>query len=363
LVARLGGDEFVIMLQGIKHDHDPARVAAKITDLMLQPFVLGPREYRVTTCIGIAVYPADGLDTETLMRNADTAMYHAKHAGPNRFSHFSKSLNETATKRLDIENGLQEAVANNSLEIHFQPQIDTVLGVPTGAEALLRWRDPERGMVPPSEFIPYAEESGLMTLIGDWVLRAACEQAAQWSQPHGHKLRVGINISTKQLCDDGFPEAVMRIVRETGLDPEQLELEITEHSVLQEVGATLCAVKSLRARGVRIVIDDFGTGYSALSALRSLPIDGIKIDRCFVSDIVTNPADATITRGLIGIASGLGLNVTAEGIENREQLTMLHEFGVQHMQGYLFAKPMVAEEFAEKMMRGGDEWLRTIIEP
>jgi EAL domain-containing protein (putative c-di-GMP-specific phosphodiesterase class I) len=176
-------------------------------------------------------------------------------------------------------------------------------------------------------------------------------------------LRVNVNISTKQLCDDGFPEMVMRILRETGLDPAQLELEITEHSVLQEVGATLCAVRSLRARGVRIVIDDFGTGYSALNALRSLPIDGIKIDRCFVRDIVTDPADATITRGLVAIAIGLGLEVTAEGIEDREQLAMLHEFGVQHMQGYLFAKPMAADVFVEMLVRGADAWLQAIIDP
>ncbi len=362
MLARLGGDEFIILLQGVKREHDPAKVAQKITNAMTTPCLLEGKEYHVTTSIGIAVFPHDGADADVLMRNADTAMYHAKSQGPNRFAYHSKSLNEIVTKRLDIENRLQDAIANNAFHVHFQPQVDIGLGVVTGAEALLRWRHPERGMVPPSEFIPFAEEAGLMTPVGRWVLRAACEHAARWPQPDGRKIRVGVNVSTRQLCDEGFPDAVMNTLRETGLEPSRLELEITEHSVLQEMGVTLGAVKFLRDLGVRVVIDDFGTGYSALASLKRLPIDGIKIDRTFVSDIVSNPPDATITRGLVTIAQGLGLHITAEGVETREQLDLLYSLGVHHMQGYLFAKPMPADEFAEGLAAKDNGWTRELPE-
>lgn len=349
MIARLGGDEFIIMLQNLQRDYDAAVVARKIADAMSTPFVLGGKEYHVTTSIGVALYPEDGLDSDVLLRNADMAMYHAKNAGPNRFSYYKKSLNEGVTKRLEIENGLQDALIHDALRVHFQPQVHVGLGIVTGAEALLRWQHPERGMVPPSDFIPLAEDAGLMPAIGEWVLRAACAQAAQWPSPGGQKLQVAVNVSTRQLADCGFPECVTQTLRDTGLEPDRLEIEITEHSVLQEVGVTLGAVEFLRSLGVRVVIDDFGTGYSALSALKNLPIDGIKIDRSFVQDIVTNPADETITRGLITIADGLGLSITAEGIEGVEQLELLRSLGVQQMQGYFFAKPMAADAFSSQL--------------
>lgn len=353
MIARLGGDEFIILLQGLKHDHDAAKVAQQITELMMVPCVLDGKEYRVSTSIGIALYPGDGDDSDLLMRNADTAMYHAKRAGSNRFSYYSEHMNLTVAKRLDIENGLLEALERDAFRVHFQPQVDAGLGTVTGAEALLRWRHAERGMVSPTEFIPFAEEAGLMTAIGQWVLRAACEQAVRWPARGGRHLQLGVNVSTRQLCEESFPDVVMRVLRETGLEPARLELEITEHCILQEAGVTLAAVSLLRRLGVRIVIDDFGTGYSALSALKRLPVDGIKIDRSFVSEIVTDEADATITQGLIGIARGLGLDVTAEGVETREQMDRLLAMGCHHMQGYFFAKPMPAEEFAELDSRVG----------
>ncbi len=356
MVARLGGDEFIIMLRGIKRELDAARAAQEITEAMMSPFLLDGQEYRVTASIGIAIYPEDGTTIDVLMRNADTAMYHAKELGPNRFSHYSKRMNEIVTERLDIENGLAVAVERNAFEIHYQPIVDVGLGTVVGAEALLRWRHPERGVIPPSEFIHHAEEGGLMNSIGEWVLRTACDNAASWPQMDGRPLQLCVNISTRQLCERGFPDVVMRALRETGLEPSRLELEITEHSVLQDSGITMAALNLVRNLGARVVIDDFGTGYSALSALKLFPVDGLKVDRSFVCDILNDPADATITRGILTIARGLGLVATAEGIETGDQMELLHSFGCQRMQGYLFAKPMCANELAERIAAGETAW-------
>lgn len=362
-LARIGGDEFVVMLQRVKRDHDPGRVASKITAAMMAPFVLNDREYHVTTSVGVAVSPQDGSDSETLMRNADTAMYHAKQGGANRYAYFASALNRKVKKRFDMENGLLDALANGSLRLHFQPQVDVGLGIATGAEALVRWQHAERGLIPPSEFIPYAEDAGLIILLGQWVLQAACEHAVQWPAVQGRRMQVCVNVSSRQLCDDGFPDIVMRTIRETGLHPSRLTVEITEHSVLQDAGVTLAAVRFLRDLGARVVVDDFGTGYSAINALKSLPIDGIKIDRSFVSDIVGSKIDATITRGLISIARGLGLSVTAEGIETREQLELLHSLGVHHMQGNLFGKPVPSEVFVDQLANDPDLWTEELPEP
>ncbi len=363
MVARLGGDEFIIMLRGIKRELDAARVAQKITEAMMSPFLLDGQEYRITASIGIAIYPDDGTTIDVLMRNADTAMYHAKGLGPNRFSHYSQRMNEIVTERLDIENGLAAAVERNAFELHYQPIVDVGLGIVVGAEALLRWRHPERGVLPPSEFIHHAEEGGLMNSIGEWVLRSACEDAASWPQMHGRPLQLCVNISTRQLCEHSFPDVVMRVLRETGLEPSRLELEITEHSVLQDSGPTMAALNLVRNLGARVVIDDFGTGYSALSALKLFPVDGLKVDRSFVCDILSDPADATITRGILTIARGLGLVATAEGIEIRDQMELLHSFGCQRMQGYLFAKPMCAAELSERIAAGETAWTEALPDP
>jgi EAL domain-containing protein (putative c-di-GMP-specific phosphodiesterase class I) len=284
-------------------------------------------------------------------------MYHAKRGGANRYAYFSRPLNQRVNERFEIENGLLDALSSNSLRLHFQPQVDVALGIATGAEALVRWRHPERGLIPPSDFIPYAEEAGLISLLGQWVLQAACEQAVRWPAIHGRRLEVSVNVSSRQLCDDGFPEIVMRTLRETDLHPARLTVEITEHSVLQDAGLTLAAVRFLRDLGARVVVDDFGTGYSAISALKTLPIDGIKIDRSFVADILESSIDATITEGLISIARGLGLSVTAEGVETRDQLRLLPGLGVNHMQGYLFGKPVESEVFVSEVTHGPDVWV------
>ena len=353
-LARIGGDEFVIILQKVGPKNSAEKLAEKITNAMMQPFVLDEREYRITTSVGIAVAPEDGNDSELLMRNADTAMYHAKAGGANRHAFFSHSLKHKAQKRFDIENGLLDALANNSLRLHFQPQVDVALGIVSGAKALVRWQHAERGLIPPSEFMHYAEDAGLITLLGQWVLRSACEQATRWPAVQGQRIQLCVPVASRQLCDESFPETVMRNIRDTELHPSQLTIEISEHSVLHDAGATLGALRFLRDFGARVVVDDFGTGLSAIRALKTLPIDGIKIDRSFIEEIVDSTIDASITKGLISIAQGLNLSVTAEGVETREQGALLFQLGVHQMQGDLFGKPAPSTEFMDQIENDPD---------
>jgi diguanylate cyclase (GGDEF)-like protein len=363
ILGRLGGDEFMVLLQSMQRDSDPARVAEKIGDALSKPFVLGGREYRITASIGIAVYPRDGIDPDVLIRNADIAMYHAKAEGLNRFSYYSQGMNAIVAKRLDIENGLREALEANAFSLLYQPLVDIGIGSIFGAEALLRWQDRRGGAISPAEFMPMAEETGVVTRIGEWVLRKACEDAVRWRPPDGRKVQLSVNVSSKQLGDPRFADVVTRTLRETGLAPSRLELEITESSVLHEHGVTRSNLQYLRQLGVRIAIDDFGTGYSSLTALKHLPVDRLKIDRTFVCDITTEPADATITSGLITMARGLGLAVTAEGVETRQQLELLYRQGCHQMQGYLFGKPVVTDEFAHQLLPGESPWERELPGP
>ncbi len=344
MVARVGGDEFMVMLHEVKRAYDPARVAKKVTRSLAEPFVLAGKEYRVTASTGIAIFPRDGEDATTLVRNADTAMYHAKSAGPNRYSYFSQEMNETVAKNLDLEHRLRQAIAEDRLVVHYQPQVDLASGKVIGAEALVRCRDPQGGLIPPAEFIGLAEETGMIHTIGARVLNTACQDARRW-QEAGRKLRVAVNVSSKQLAETDFVEIVTRALRESRMDPANLELEITETSVLEQHGVTLASLNQIRQNGIRIAIDDFGTGYSSLSALKTLPVDTLKIDRSFVSEVLTNRGDATITGGLITMSRGLGLDCLAEGVETEEQMRFLFGHGCHHMQGYLFGKPAPADEF------------------
>lgn len=343
LVARLGGDEFLIALPDLEREHDAARVACKLVNVLSQPSQLGEREYRISASAGIALFPRDGTDADVLIRNADTAMYHAKAECGRGYSYYSDGMNEIVAERLDLEHGLREAIERERFVLHYQAQIDVETGALVGAEALLRWRDPVRGLIPPAVFIPMAEETGMVASIGKWALTRACCDAASWSTRH--PLRVAVNVSSKQLVDAAFADAVARALRESGLPPERLQIEITESSVLEQRGPTLATLQALRRLGCGIVIDDFGTGYAALTALKWLPADGLKIDRSFVANLTTDPTDATIATGLIHIARGLGLEVMAEGIETQEQLTFLRSNGCRYMQGYLFAKPVPREDF------------------
>jgi len=357
MVARVGGDEFLVMLQPFKRDEDPARVAQRIIRCISRPCKLAGSEYRVTASIGVAMFPRDGSDPDLLIRNADTAMHHAKAEGRNRYSYYAEDMNEAVARALDLENDLRRAIERGSLVLHYQPQVDVHFGHIIGAEALVRWRDPRRGLIPPTEFISIAEETGLIHPLGACVLRMACEEASRWpSVRRGSELRVGVNVSSRQLRERAFVELVTSTLRETGLDPDRLELEITESSVLHERGVTLATIQHLRELGVHVSIDDFGTGYSALSALKQLPVDGLKIDRSFVSDLTSDASAATITSGLIAIANGLGLATIAEGVEVVEQMQLLRGQGCRRMQGYLFAKPIPAEDFAAQLASANPPW-------
>jgi diguanylate cyclase (GGDEF)-like protein len=343
LLARLGGDEFLIALPDVEREHDAARVAAKIVDALAQPCRIGEREYRVSVSIGIALFPRDGADADILIRNADTAMYHAKAECGRGYSYYAEGMNEIVAERLDLEHGLREAIERERFVLHYQAQVDAETGELVGAEALLRWRDPRRGLVPPAVFVPMAEETGMVGAIGKWVLARACADAAAWRSRA--PLRVGVNVSSKQLVDPDFAGDVARALRESGLAPDRLQIEITESSVLEQRGPTLGTLEALRRLGCGVVIDDFGTGYAALTALKWLAADGLKIDRSFVANLTTERVDATIAMGLVAIARGLGLDVMAEGVETAEQLAFLREHGCRHMQGYLLAKPVPLDDF------------------
>ncbi len=355
-VARLGGDEFLILLQDVQRDHDPARVAEKLLAALAQPCKLESRDYRISASAGIAVFPRDGIDPHVLLRNADTAMYSAKADALHGYSYYTEGMNEIVAQRFNLENLLSRAVEEKSFVLHYQPQIDVDLGVVVGAEALLRWRDAAGGLISPATFIGMAEETGMINRIGRWALRQACRDAGRWAGATPVPPRIAVNISSRQLVDPAFPDFVSGLLRDEDLDPGRLEIEITESCVLQERGTTLACLQVLRKLGARVTIDDFGTGYSALTALRTLPVDGLKIDRSFVSDIPDDPATSTIATGLLTMANGLGLAATAEGVTTPEQLQFLYDRGCRKMQGYLFGKPVPREEFDALLAQGTGPW-------
>jgi diguanylate cyclase (GGDEF)-like protein len=358
VLARLGSDEFIILLHDVQRDHDPARVAQKLLDSFAEPFSLGGQDYRITASVGIAVYPGDGLDAKVLMKNADVAMHHAKQAGSDHYSHYTREMDDAVAHSLDLESGLREALEVGALRVHYQPQVHLTKGL-IGAEALVRWNSPSHGNISPAEFIPMAEETGLIHPLGAYVLRTACAHAANW-EGAGRGVKVGVNVSTRQLATPDFARTVSQVLRETGLDPCRLELEITESGVLQEGGATLATIRLVRQLGVRVTIDDFGTGYSALSALRYLPVDGIKIDRSFVSDLGRDAAVGTITSSLIDLAYGLGLRTTAEGVETSLQQKFLERKGSPDMQGFLFSRPLPADEFESHLLEERPPWYEAL---
>jgi len=355
-VARLGGDEFIMSISDITRGEDAAKVARRILDIFKEPFHIDEREIFVSGTIGISLFPHDGDDAEALLKNADAAMYHAKDAGRGSFQFFSASMNAAAVKRLSLETALRKALEREEFLLHFQPQIDVASGELFGCEALVRWKNPELGLVSPGDFIPLAEETGLILPLGEWVLRAACVQNRAWQDAGFPPLRLSVNISGRQFKQDLIVQAVEKAIEVSRLDPRWLELEITESILMRSAKDTIETLARLKTMGVQISVDDFGTGYSSLSYLSRFPIDTLKIDQSFVRNMAKEPADAAITSAIIAMARTLNLSVIAEGVETEEQRSILKKQGCTQMQGFLFSRPVPAIDFgrllAERALRG-----------
>lgn len=342
-VCRPGGDEFLVLLGQLRNAATAGKVAGKILRAVSAPYTVENWEFSVTPSIGIAVVPDDGTDIETLTRNADTAMYHAKESGRNNFQFFSTSMNQDADQRLALEQGLRRAVERGELELYYQPIADGRDGRIVSAEALLRWNRPGHGVLGAHEFIGVVEQSGMILEIGEWVLREACRHAATWGIP------VAVNLSGLQFRQKGLVDLISAVTAEAGLPPTALELEITESVLIEDAYQTMDTVSRLRALGVRFAIDDFGTGYSSLGYLKRFTIDRVKIDRTFIRDLTSNPDDAAIVHAIISMTASLGLEAVAEGVESSEQREYLLGHGCVLMQGYLFGRPMPAAAFAERL--------------
>ncbi len=344
-VARLGGDEFTVVLPEMERAEDAAAVARRISEILGQPIDIGDNQVIITPSIGIAIFPQDGDTMETLIKNADTAMYFAKRIGPNLFKYYQESMTATALKRLTIENHLRRAIRSDEFTLHYQPQFELSTGRVSGLEALLRWESPELGDVPPLEFIPVAEECGLIITIGEWVLRTACRQAATWVKKGIPLQRIAVNFSVNELTHPNFLKMIRRVLSETTLEPQLLEIEITESVFIGNEGimAILNALKDMR---LRIAIDDFGTGYSNLFRLKEMPIDCLKIDRSFLNTCGVDGGmkDGAIICAIIDMAQAMGLRVIAEGVETTEQADFLKEKHCQEVQGYLFSRPMSTQQ-------------------
>ena len=350
-LSRLGGDEFVVTLEGLQHAEDAAQVAQKIIQSLARPMEIGGHILTTSCSIGISIFPADAEDSAALMKNADTAMYHAKEKGRRNFQFFSREMNIRAVERHSLEMALRLALDRDEFELYYQPQIDIATGRIAGSEALLRWRHPEKGLLPPSMFIDVAEETGLIEPIGQWVLRAACTQNRTWQNAGYPTLRVAVNISARQFNQPReFSKAIGRILASSGLDPSHLELEMTESVLLHNADENIAVLKRLGKLGTRIAVDDFGTGYSSLSYLKQLPIHTLKVDRSFVRDLESDKDSEVIVNTIIAMGHSLKLRVTAEGVENLAQLSALKRLGCDEYQGFLFSKPVSASEFALRFL-------------
>lgn len=341
-VSRQGGDEFVILLSEVTRAADAAICADKILQTLSVPHDIDPHHLHITASIGIATYPDDGTETEMLMKNADFAMYDAKENGRNNYKFFKPEMNARAIERQALESGLRQAIEREEFVLHYQPLMNLDSGTIIGAEALVRWRHPERGLVPPVEFIPVAEETGLIVPIGRWVLREACRQARAWADAGMPPTRISVNVSAVELRSDDFVARVRAVLTETGLNPNYLEFELTETFLLQDWKSTAAVLHALRDMGVQLALDDFGTGFSSLSHLKRFPIDTLKIDQSFVRNLSMDDGDASIVRAVISMGKSLHKRVVAEGVETREQLTFLQQQSCPEGQGFYFSKPMAA---------------------
>jgi len=344
-VCRIGGDEFVVVLPESKRSTDAANVAAKILETLSQPVQVADRELAVTPSIGIAVFPEDGRDAAMLIRNADAAMYHAKESGRANYQFFTEQMNQAASRRLALEADLRGAAQKGELVLHYQPIVSLKDGAVVAQEALLRWQHPQRGLVPPAEFVPLAEETGIILAIGEWALREACRWGTFIGVEHG--VEIAVNLSARQFNDPRLIELVRRVLAESGLPPRQLALEITETTAMQQTDVTASTLKKLKELGVSLVIDDFGTGYSSLAYLRRFPVDRLKIDRSFVADVPGDRNAESLIGGIVGLAHALGLTVIAEGVETGAQRDCVARLGCDLVQGYQVGRPADADAASE----------------
>lgn len=351
IVGRLGGDEFLIIIPDLKETQDAAILSQAVLDALAPAFDIKGRVLFVSPSIGIALYPSDGEDFPALMRNADTAMYSAKSGGGGTYHFFTKTMNESAMARLVIENDLREALAQNQFELHYQPKVDLRTNRISGLEALIRWKQPGRGYISPMQFIPVAEETGLIGKIGEWVIAEVCRQIAEWDAQSVPPLPIAINLSPRQLIEGRITETISRILTDTGTPAARIVLEVTETVMIQEIKKSAAILEELRHLGLQIAVDDFGTGYSSLAYLKRLPINSIKIDRSFVRDVTTDTDDAAITRTIIVMGHNLGLKVIAEGVETKEQMAFLRESECDEVQGFLIAPPQPPQEIVKHILR------------
>ena len=351
-VSRVGGDEFLILVHNIQNSQDAAPIVRKIMESLQQPFTLNGQEIYVTASIGIAVYPNDGATADELLKNADAAMHRAKEdLGRGNYQFFCEDMNSLAMHKLLLEGDLRRALEHGEFYLHYQPQVDLKSNRIVGAEALIRWTHPKNGNIPPSEFIPAAESSGVIEPIGDWVLQAACQQHLAWVEAGLSPIRIAVNLSARQFLRGDLVDKVARALEASCMPPEYLELELTESMLMQDVENTVNTLHALKKMGVRLSIDDFGTGYSSLSYLKRFPLDILKIDRSFVAELGTASDDGEIARAIIAMAHALRLEVVAEGVENTQQLDFMRSFNCDFIQGYYFSRPLSADDFA-RLLKG-----------
>jgi diguanylate cyclase (GGDEF)-like protein/PAS domain S-box-containing protein len=344
IVARLAGDEFVVLIDGWLTSEDLVSVSQKILQAVSKPYDLEGQEYDLTTSVGISTYPQHGEDAQELLRHADVAMYRAKEMGKNNFQFYTEQMDFNSVDRLRMESGLRRALTRDELRLHYQPVVNLATGYMVGMEALVRWEHPQRGLVAPGEFIPLAEETGLIVPIGEWVLRAACEQNRKWQQQGYGPLRVSVNLSPRQFTA-GLVGLVARVLQETGLPAQLLELEITEGMVMQNPDQAVRLLNELHDMGIALSIDDFGTGYSSLAYLKRFPIDSLKIDRSFITELPMDSDNAAIIRAIIQMAHGLEIHVVGEGVETAEQAGFLSDQSCDRVQGFHYSKPLPHVEF------------------
>ena len=349
VIARLGGDEYTVALTGIQKPAQAASIAQRILNVLSQPVILNNQEVQVTPSIGIALYPDDGHDVDTLITNADAAMYHSKAHGKNKYAFYTQSMNKHTLERLTMETQLRKALENHEFTLHYQPVISLEHDQMVGVEALIRWNNPDLGMVSPADFIPLAEETGLIIDIGEWVLNTACQQHRQWIDAGYPPLRIAVNLSPCQFQHHGLIATIQQALDLSGMDPDYLDLELTENLIMQDREQSIEALRTLREMRLRLSVDDFGTGYSSLSYLKRLPITVLKIDRSFIMDIPWNRDDIAITKAIIAMAHSLNLEVIAEGVETEEQLAFLRAQGCEEVQGFLLGRPQTADRITNRL--------------